>query len=220
VLCERDGLHPADVAVLAGKGTNWTRRLLHRLALHGLAVRHADVWTRCSVDQAAERLDVAARHLGTAGKAEQQRARHQAEREAHRVKREQWRKRSVSERDAERLGLLGPILDPVTGRWVNAATGEIVPTPPERVAPVPEPVGDRLWEAAVLVGVTVDGQPLDLGDGGRFALDYTRPPFRPGPVSERAEVRLTLRMPPGWSERERARLQAEAERRADGEGET
>ena len=206
VLCEREGLDAADVALLAGKRTNWTRRLLQRLALHGLAVRHGDVWTRCSVDQAAERLEVAAQHLGTAGKAEQQRARHLAEREAHRVKREQWRKRRLSETAAERLGLLGPILDPVTGRWVDAATGEIVAQPPERVVPVPEPVGDVLREpAAVLVGVTADGVPVDLGDGGTFTLDYTRPPLAG------ANVRLTLRLPSGWLEQERARLQRTAE---------
>lgn len=206
VLCERDGLHAADVAALTGKQVNWTRRLLQRLALHGLAVRHADVWTRCSVEQAAERLAVAAHHLGTAGKGERQRARHQAERDARQRQREQWRHRRVSEREAERLGLLGPILDPVTGRWVDAATGEIVPPPPERVAPVPEPVGDPLREpAAVLVSVTADGAPVDLGDGDRYALDYTRPPLAG------ASVRLTLQMPTGWLEQERARLQQVAD---------
>lgn len=209
VLCEQDGLPVADVATLAGKGRNWTGRLLHRLALHGLAVRRGDVWTRCSVEQAAERLDVAAQHVGTAGKAEQQRARHAEQREQQRLLREQWGRRRQAERAAERLGLLGPILDPVTGQWVDADTGEIVPPPPERVAPAPEPVGDPLREpAAVLVGVTVDGVAQDLGDGDRFTLDYTQPPYRG------ADVRLTLRMPTGWLEQERQRLQQVAEAHA------
>jgi hypothetical protein len=214
VLQEHDGLPVADVAALAGRRVNWTGRLLRRLSLHGLAVRRGDTWTRCTLADAPRRLDVAARHVGTVGRAEAQRQRHQAEREAHSAKHRQWLRRSAAERQAERIGLLGPIQDLVTGRWVDAATGEMLPTPqPAAVPPIPEPVGDVLREAAVLVGVTVNGQPVDLGDGDTFTLDYTRPPFRAGPVSERGEVRLTLQMPAGWLEQDRARLQAEAERR-------
>jgi hypothetical protein len=200
VLSDSDAVSAADVAALAGGlGVNWTRRLLHRLALHGLAVRSGNRWRRCSVTLAAARLDTAARHLGTAGKAERQAAQHAAQRDADTQARKRWRER-------QRL-LQGALQDPATGLWVDADTGELVAEP---VAPYGAPVAPQVVPAAEQVTgprvthVTVDAVRAAVA-GHRLTADYTDPALRG------RRVELTVAVPPDWAEG-LARVQAEWDR--------
>jgi len=178
---------------------NWTRRLLHRLALHGLAVRSGNRWRRCSVQVAAARLDAAARHLGTAGKGERQAALHAAQRDADTQARKRWQQR-------QRL-LQGALQDPATGLWVDAETGERVAEP---VAPYGAPVAPQGVPAAEqqtgprVTQVAVDGVRAAV-TGDRLTADYTDPDL------QGRRVELTLALPDAWTEG-LARVQAEWDR--------
>lgn len=201
VLSDRDALTPAEVAAAAGGlGVNWTRRLLHRLALHGLAVRSGNRWRRCSVAVAQSRLDTAARHLGTAGKGERQALLHAAQRDADTQARKRWLQRQRA--------LQGALQDPATGLWVDAATGELVDAPgAPQGAPVHAPVAPQGVPAAEQVQrprvthVTVDGVRAAVS-GDRVTADYT------DPALQGRRVELTLALPDAWTEG-LARVQAE-----------
>ena len=143
LLSDTDGLTAEQVAALRGRSVSWTARLLGRLAQHGLAVRRGDTWTRCTLAEAQHRLDVAARHVGTAGKGEAVRVKHEQERAAWSEARTRW----VATRTRDLHQPVGVVQDPATGAWVDLATGERVAAP----APVPPPVLDP---------VAVDGVPL------------------------------------------------------------
>ena len=149
LLSDVDGLTAEQVAALRGRSVAWTRRLLGRLSEHGLAVRHADTWTRCTVTVAQRRLDVAARHVGTAGAGEALRVKHAAERVKHAEGRADWLARRRQSLDDLRAPA-GAVRDPATGTWVDLATGEVVQRPQTVVPPVPEPVGLTAEELQVL----------------------------------------------------------------------
>lgn len=144
VLDDRAPLTAEQVAQLRHRSVTWTRELLRRLARHGLAVRSGDTWTRCTVAEAPRRLDVAAGHVGTAGKGDQQRARHAAEREQHAEQRRLWLLSLSRARQAQ--GLAGVTCDPGTGLWVDLATGEVVQPPGVTELPPLEPAGLTLDE--------------------------------------------------------------------------
>ncbi len=136
LLSDVDGLTAAQVAGLRGVSVTWTRRLLGRLAQHGLAVRRGDTWTRCTLAVAQDRLDVAAQHVGTAGKGDRQRLRHATERAAWSEGRARW----VAARSQDLRQPVGVVQDPATGVWVDLETGERVAAPGQVVPPVLDPV--------------------------------------------------------------------------------
>ena len=137
LLSDTDGLTVTQVAGLRGVSVSWTARLLARLAQHGLAVRRGDTWTRCTLAQAQDRLDVAARHVGTAGKGDAVRAKHEQERAAWSEARTRW----VATRSQQDRQPVGAVRDPSTGVWVDLSTGEVVAAPAEVGPPPLEPVG-------------------------------------------------------------------------------
>lgn len=195
LLSDVDGLTAEQVAALRGRSVTWTARLLGRLAQHGLAVRRGNTWTRCTLAVAQDRLDVAARHVGTAGKGDAVRAQHAEERTTHAEQYARWKATSRTDRHQP----VGVVQDPATGAWVDLETGELV-TPPEQVAPpVLDPVAvdgvplaERPDDHRVQVtAVTVAGvsQPLP-GKGAPVVVDLTRPDSRGAPV--RVELRVPV----------------------------
>lgn len=181
LLSDVDGLTAEQVAALRGRSVSWTVRLLGRLAQHGLAVRHGDTWVRCTLADAQDRLDVAAQHVGTAGKAEAVREKHAAERAAWSEGRTRW----LAAHSQDLRQPVGVVQDPATGAWVDLATGERVAPPAQVVPPVLDPVAvdgvplaERADDRAVRVtAVTAGGvaQPLPL-KGAPVVLDLTDTP--------------------------------------------
>lgn len=142
LLSDTDPLDVEQVAALRGRSVTWTTRLLRRLAEHGLAVRTGDTWTRCTLAVAQDRLDVAARHVGTAGKGEAVRAKHAQERADWERGRAAWLARSRAAWAQQQAAPTGAVCDPSTGTWVDLETGEVVPGPAtDAVPPVPAPIG-------------------------------------------------------------------------------
>jgi hypothetical protein len=196
LLSDVDGLTAEQVAALRGRSVSWTARLLGRLAQHGLAVRRGDVWTRCTLAVAQDRLDVAAQHVGTAGKGEAVRVKHDQERAAHAEGRARW----AASRSQDLRQPVGVVQDPATGAWVDLATGERVAPPAQVVPPVLDPVavdGLVLAErpeddrAVQVTAVTIGGvsQPLPV-KGAPVVLDLS------GPNSGK-QATVDLRVPVG-----------------------
>ena len=181
LLSDVDGLTAEQVAGLRGVSVTWTRRLLGRLAQHGLAVRHGDTWVRCTLAVAQDRLDVAAQHVGTAGKGEAVRVKHDQERAAWAEQHARWK----AARSQDLRHPVGVVQDPATGAWVDLATGERVAPPAQVVPPVLDPVavdGVALAErpeddrTVQVTAVTIGGvsQPLPV-KGAPVVLDLSEP---------------------------------------------
>jgi hypothetical protein len=199
LLDDRVPLTAEQVAALRGRSVTWTRELLRRLALHGLAVRTGDTWTRCTVAEAPRRLDVAARHVGTAGRGEAVRVKHAQQRADWSEQRTQWLAAQSQARDAARAPA-GVVWDPGAGVWVDLATGEVVDGLP---AQVPPPLPHELVPAAarqddpapaldgalLVTAWTVNGAHQPLPDADRpLVLDCTRPDVR----GQDVRVQLTV----------------------------
>ena len=148
LLDDRVPLDAEQVARLRHRSPTWTRRLLQRLALHGLAVQTGGRWTRCTVAEAQHRLDVAALHVGTAGKGDRQRLQFAEQRARWAEGRTRWLAAQAELRRQARQAA-GAAWDPGTGVWVDLDTGEVVQPPGVAVPPL-APVGLTADELAQL----------------------------------------------------------------------